>query len=329
MRILLNPISWHCTLACTLLPELSGKKRERFVFLGYLAALGAAIASGLMPSVSKPILHSINPLFFTAIVALSPALVFTPLSIRSKQNKTMKRKGYMILALMAIVANLIAPYLYFLGVTETSASNAALLANGEMVFTVLIATMFFGERLSKKGGLAITILAVGIIAVVTDFEFSASILNLEQPGNLLILGATLCWGIDNNVTSAISQTVNVARIIQLKALISGLGLLALAVLFHDIIFSSNGTLVEVIAFGLVIFSGSFFLSVQTLKRLGAITTTIVFPINSIFGLFFAAILLGESTTGIQVGSVILMLFGIYLLTRKGSVTRQGLDWDQI
>jgi len=312
-----------------LLEGSAKKSTQRFLLIGYLTALGAAILNGLMPSLSKPILQSFSPLFFTAIVALAPALVFTPLSIRSKENKRITRRGYFVLASMAVAANLVAPYLYFLGVKMTTASDSVLLSNAEMLFTVLIAMMFFGERLSRRGGIALTVIAVGVVAVITNLEFSTSVTNFVQPGNILILGATLFWGIDNNVTSAITQVVNVARIIQLKALISGFGLLGLAALLHEVDLTNADTLLEVIIFGLVIFSGSFFLSFETLRRLGAITTTIIFPINSMFGLFFAVALLGESISVVQIASVALILSGIFLLTRKGSVTRQGIDLDQI
>jgi drug/metabolite transporter (DMT)-like permease len=322
----LNPISQLCTLALELLSESSAKGLR---LVGYSTAVGAAILSALMPSVSKPILANTSPLFFTAVAIFCPALVFTPLSIRAKENRKLQRRGYMILAASALVANLIAPLLYFIGVSQTTASNAVLLSNGEMMFTVIIAALFFGERLSRKGTLALGILAVGIVAVITNLQSSFSLVDFAQPGNVLILGSTLCWGIDNNVTSAITQKLNVARLIQLKALISGLGLFALAALFNQIYFKSDTVLFAIVLFGLVIFSGSFFLSVETLRRLGAITMTIVFPINTVFGLFFAFLLLGEGITLIQVASVGFILFGIFLLTRRGSVARQGIDLDQI
>jgi len=305
-----------------------GSYTARFVFLGYLAALGAAMLSGIMPSLSKPILKSVNPLFFTAIVTLAPALLFTPVSLQSGENKHIRRNGFFILAATSIAGGLIAPYMYFVGLEATTASDAALLANGEMVFTVLVASLFFGERLSRKGLFALTLLSVGIIAVITDLQFSTSVLNLTAPGHILILGATLLWGIDNNVTSAITERVNVARIIQLKALIAGIGLLLIAFVLHAATISSSSLLLEVFLFGLIVFSGSAYLSIETLKRLGAITTTIVFPITSVFGLIFAYALLGETITFVQIGSVIVILLGIYLLTRKGSVLREGMPLEQ-
>jgi len=197
------------------------------------------------------------------------------------------------------------------------------------VFTVLIATMFFGERLSRKGFFAITLMAFGIVAVITDLQFSASTLDLSAPGHILILAATFLWGVDNNVTSAITERVDVSRIIQIKAIISGAGLLGIAFLLHAIVFRSASDLLYVFLFGVFVFSGTAFLSIQSLKRLGPITTTIVFPITSVFGLIFAYVLLGESITVLQIGSVIVILLGIYLLTRPGSVIREGINLEQI
>jgi drug/metabolite transporter (DMT)-like permease len=306
-----------------------GYDRGRFVFLGYFAAFGAAILGGLLPSISKPLLNIVSPLLFTTIVTFAPAILFTPVSIRSKENKHIKKQGYAILAASAIASGLIAPYIYFVGLQESTASDAALLGNGEMIFTVLIATMFFGERLSRRGFFALTLLTFGIVAVITDLQFSPKSLDLAAPGHVLILAATFLWGVDNNVTSAITERVDVARIIVIKSIISGTGLLFIAFLLHALVVNSVADLLYVFLFGVIVFSGTAFLSIQSLKRLGPITTTIVFPITSIFGLIFAYILLGENITVLQVGSVIVILFGIYLLTRPGSVIREGINLEQI
>jgi drug/metabolite transporter (DMT)-like permease len=305
-----------------------GDNRGRFVFLGYFAALGASLLGGLLPSISKPLLDIVNPLLFTTIVTFAPAVLFTPISIQSGENKHIRKRGYAILAASAITSGLIAPYIYFVGLQQSTASDAALLGNGEMVFTVVIATMFFGERLSRKGFFALTLLAFGIVAVITDFQFSSTSVSLTAPGHILILAATFLWGVDNNVTSAITERVNVARIIQIKAIISGVGLFAIAYLLHDLVVKNMSDLLYVFIFGVVVFSGTAFLSIQSLKRLGPITTTIVFPITSVFGLIFAYVLLGEDITILQVGSVIVIIFGIYLLTRPGSVIRE-VNFEQI
>jgi len=306
-----------------------GENRGRFVFLGFFAALGAAILGGLLPSVSKPLLDLVNPLLFTTIVTFGPAILFTPVAMQSKENKHIRKQGYAILAATAVASGLVAPYIYFVGLQESTASDAALLGNGEMVFTVLIATMFFGERLGRKGYLALMLLGFGIIAVITDLQFSSTSLDLAAPGHVLILAATFLWGVDNNVTSAVTERVDVAKIIQIKSTISGVGLFVISYFAHALVIHSVSDLIEVFLFGIIVFSGTAFLSIQSLKRLGPITTTIVFPMTSVFGLIFAYVLLHENITVLQIGSVIVILLGIYLLTRPGAVIREGINLEQI
>ncbi len=211
-----------------------------------------------MPTLSKPILEIVSPIFFTGLVTLAPAILFTPVSMQSKENKHIRKQGFLILAATAVAGGLVAPFIYFVGLQETSASDAALLSNGEMVFTVLIATLFFGERLSKKGFFALTLLAIGIITVITDLQFQN--LSFTAPGHILILTATFLWGVDNNVTSAITERVNVARIIQIKALIAGAGLLVIAFLAHQTS-SSLTDVLYVFLFGIFVFSGTAYLSI--------------------------------------------------------------------
>ena len=308
--------------------SLTQMRSSKFVLLGYIAAIGAALFSGLIPSVSKPALQGTNPIFFTAIVTLAPAIVFTPVSLRTTENKHIKKWGFVILTLTAVAGTLVAPYIYFLGLEQTQATDAALLANGEMVFTIVLASLFFGERLSRKGMFAMTLIAFGIIVAITDFNFATSLLDMTAPGHLLILAATFLWGLDNNVTSAIADRLNVAKIIQLKAMISGAGLLIIASLEHALNFSNLSGLLYILLLGLIVFSGSSFLSIQSLKRLGAIRTTIIFPISSIFGLIFAVVLLHETITFYQICSVGIIVLGIDILTSKNSVIKEGMMLEQ-
>ena len=306
--------------------SLTQKRSSNFILIGYLAVLGSALLSGLIPSVSKPALTNMSPILFTAIVTLTPAVLFTPLTMRSStENKHIRKWGFVILSLTAVAGAFVAPYIYFLGLKQTQASDAALLGNGEMVFTVLIASLFFGERLGRKGVLAMLFLGAGIVIAITDLQFSGNMLDITSSGHLLILGATFLWGVDNNVTGAIADRLIVAKIVQLKALIAGIGLFAAAALTNSLSYSGPMMLVYALVLGLVVFSGSAFLSIQSLKRLGAIRTTLVFPISTVFGLLFASQLLHEQITFYQVISVGIIILGIDLMMKKNSVIREGAE----
>ena len=104
-----------------------------------------------------------------------------------------------------------------------------------MVFTVLIATLFFWREVEPEGIPRTN--SSWYRDCRSDYRilnFSSS-LSFTAPGHILILAATFLWGVDNNVTSAITERVNVARIIQIKSIISGAGLFLIAFLEHDLV----------------------------------------------------------------------------------------------
>jgi drug/metabolite transporter (DMT)-like permease len=127
-------------------------------------------------------------------------------------------------------AQLLPPVMFFLGLEHTSAADTSLLANGETVFSILFALVIFKERMKPIGYLAVALILFGVLIVSTNLEFNSSILRLDS-GNLLVIGSTILWGLDNNIGKIITQQIDVSRLIQLKALIGGFILLLLILIF--------------------------------------------------------------------------------------------------
>src|SRR5579862_1890574 len=103
---------------------------------GYLTVVVTSFLLGLFPTVSKPIIATTNPLFFTSICSLAPFFIFTPLSITSsrrsrgkKQTSANPRRVYATVMISAFVGGIVGPILYFFGLQSTAASDASLLAN--------------------------------------------------------------------------------------------------------------------------------------------------------------------------------------------------------
>lgn len=66
----------------------------------------------------------------------------------------------------------------------------------------------------------------------------------------------------------------------------------------------------------------FFL--QSLKRIGTIRTIVIFSMSSIFGLVFAGIFLHEQISVFQIIAIVIMLTGIYLISRKESMKEKEI-----
>jgi drug/metabolite transporter (DMT)-like permease len=139
----------------------------------------------------------------------------------------------------AILGATITPVMFFLGLEHTSAADTSFLANGETVFSILFALVIIKERMKPIGYLALALILFGVFIVTTNLEFNDSILRLDS-GNLLVIGSTILWGLDNNIGKIITQQIDVFRLIQLKALIGGF-ILLLSIIVFGIPFSIQPT----------------------------------------------------------------------------------------
>lgn len=174
---------------------------------------------------------------------LIAGFTFTPHAQQTRFTKITKRYYFLILT-SAILGATIAPVMFFLGLEQTTAADTSLLANGETVFSILFALVIFKERLKPIGYLAVALILFG----ATNLEFNDSILKLDS-GNLLVIGSTILWGLDNNIGKIITRQIDVSRLIQLKALIGGF-ILLLSIVVFGVPFSIQPTqIVSIIILG--------------------------------------------------------------------------------
>lgn len=290
------------------------KYKNNSIAIGYISALVAAILFGSVSTMGKTALATIDPLLLSSLVYLISAATLTPLAHRTKF--TFKKKDYLIVLTTAVSGAAIAPSMYFFGLELTTATDTALLANGEIAFSILLAMLFFKERLRFIGYLAVTMVLVGIIIVTTDIPFSSSSIPVINLGNFLVILATVFWAIDNNLSKNIAYRVDVARLAQLKSLIGGSILLLIVFLMGISINIDAAQLLHIFILGSVGFAASLYFFLQSLKRIGTVRTILMFSMSSVFGLIFAILFLKEDIGIYQVGAIAIMISSIYLMTRE-------------
>lgn len=125
-----------------------------------------------------------------------------------------------------VVLDIAAPILMMYGLKTCTAANTSLLNNFEIVATAIIALLFFGEAVSRRLWTAIAFVTTASILLSLDDGRIGEALNFSQ-GSLLVLGATICWGLENNCTRQIANR-DPMEIVTIKGFGSGLGALAIA-----------------------------------------------------------------------------------------------------
>ena len=287
------------------------KYKPSNIVVGYGSAILSAALFGSISTVAKPVLTSIDPIVLSSLVCLIAGLVFTPIA-RQTKFKRLSRKYYFLLLATAVCGAAIAPVLFFLGLTQTTAADTSLLANGETVFSILFATLIFRERLRPIGYIAVCVILFGVFIVTTNLEFDNSMFALDS-GNLLIIGATMLWGFDNNICLIITKQIEVSRLVQIRSLVGG-SILFLTVLVFRLPFNIQWTQIpSVVILGVFGFALSLFLYWHSIKRIGVVKASSIVSLSAAFGLVLAAIFLKETISLYQVIAVAIMLLGIRLM----------------
>lgn len=241
------------------------------------------------------------------------AVMLTPFA--KKTRSKLRQNDYVILLSASLSGAALAPSLFFFGLNQTTASDASILVNGEVLFSVILAIAFFKEKIKPAGYIAIMLALIGTTIVATDSTNSIFIPEINS-GNLFVIGSTMFWPIDNNLTRLIASRMNIPRIIQIKSLIGGSILLVL-VSFLGISFDLDTTaIIEIIILGTIGFGASLYFFIRSLSKIGTIRTVLIFSLSSVFGMVFSVLFLGEQIQYYQMLAVMLLLSGIYLINRS-------------
>lgn len=286
--------------------------------LGYLFALLAAIMFGSVSVLAKPLVSSVDPILLASLVYIISAITLSPLARKQKQK--LARRDLLLILSIAVCGAVIAPSLYFVGLTHASASDAALIANGEVFFSVLLAVMFFREKLRLVGWVAILLVLSGMIIITTNLDFADFTLQQIHYKDMLLIISMLFWALDNNLSRYLAQKMNVANIAQIKSTIGGVMLFAIALLVFkvDINIDTN-QIIPILVLGSIGFAASLYFFLQGLKRIGIVQTITIFSMSSVFGLVASSVFLAEQISWYQIMAAGIMILGVYLVSRKETV----------
>ena len=292
------------------------KLKSKTVVIGYVSALIASALFGAVPTMAKPLVSNVNILLLAAMSYLIASATFTPLAHKSKI--LFSKNDYAILIIVSICGATLGPLFYFMGLNQSTASDTSLLSNAEIVFTVLLALIFFKERLKPVGFVAVGLVLFGVTIITTNLQISSSLFHINS-GHLLILGATALWALDNNLSKIISTRINSARLVQLKYAIGGVIMLGIVFSMGVPFQISPAHIPYVILLGVLGIGGSLYFFLQSLKRIGTIRTIVIFSMSSVFGLVFAGLFLHEQISPFQIIAIVIMLTGIFLINRRESL----------
>lgn len=277
-------------------------------------AIGAAALYSISAPLSKQLLFHISPTMLAALLYLGAGFGLCLFAGRGGQAEKLTRRE-LPYTLGMILLDIAAPILLMFGLQYTTSANASLLNNFEIVATSLIALLIFHEVLSRQLWLAIAL--VTLASVLLSFEGAGSF--RFNRGSLLVLGAAVCWGFENNCTRMLSSKSSV-QISTIKGIFSGLGSLSIALCIGETPPKLPWVLASM-ALGFVAYGLSINCYILAQKELGAAKTSAYYSLAPFLGVLLGMLVFGERPAAVFYLGLLLMGAATWLMV-KDSVSLQ-------
>ncbi len=290
--------------------RMKQKGKEKYNWNAIACAILAAALYGISSPFSKLLLQEIPPTMMAALLYLGAGvgmlMVNVTRQILHKEQReaqiTVKEIPY-IFGMIAL--DIAAPVLLMFGLSLTTAANASLLNNFEIVTTSFIAMIIFKEAVGRRMWIAILLITTSsfVLSVNDARSLHFSI------GSLFVIMACVCWGFENNCTRMLSMK-DPRQIVVYKGLGSGMGALAISIIMkqfsNDITYILIAMLLGFVAYGLSIY---FYLLAQ--RQLGAARTSSYYAAAPFLGVFISWLLFREQITVNFIIALGIMLLGTY------------------
>ena len=278
---------------------------------GILLAILAAALYAVNSPFSKLLLDYMPPTLMAGFLYIGAGLGMGVIALIRKARGTQGAeekitKSDLPYTLAMIVLDIAAPIFLLLGLSYTSAANASLLNNFEIVATALIALMIFKEKISPR--LWAGIIFVTAACALLSFEDISS-LDFSM-GSLFILLACVCWGIENNCTRKLSEK-DPLHIVLLKGIFSGLGSVIIGLCIGERI-TVLWSLLATLAVGFIAYGLSIFFYVYAQRLLGAARTSAYYAVSPFIGAILSMLIFRNLPPYTYFISLGLMALGAWL-----------------
>lgn len=283
------------------------QKNKRGIAFAILAAALYAINAPF----SKILLEFMPPTLMAGFlyVGAGIGMIFIALmrKIKKYEAKELKlTKSELPYTIAMIVLDIAAPICLLFGLNSTTAANASLLNNFEIVATAIIALMVFKEKISTRlwFGIFFVTLSCGILSFedISSLRFSY--------GSLFVLLATICWGFENNCTRKISSK-DPLQIVLLKGIFSGIGSLIIGLFIGERI-EALWSIVAVFCVGFVAYGLSIYFYVYAQRLLGAARTSAYYAVAPFIAAILSLIIFREIPDVTYFVALVLMIVGAWL-----------------
>jgi drug/metabolite transporter (DMT)-like permease len=281
-----------------------------------LAMAGVNVIWGAAFPLTKPALEAIPPFTF-ALLRFGVALaVLLPLAGR-QALALLHGPDRWRLAAMGLMGFCVAQLAQTLALSLSPASDIALLSTGTPLWIALLAAIWLGERLSRRGMLGFALAIVGLALILWPHDGASSGASRRVLGDVIFLLNGFTWACYNVMGKAMMVRYSPLPTTAAAGLVGFVGLLPFAAgewLFgYTPRFTPAGA-VAVAYTGLLVTVVGFLTLFWAYGRVRAAQVAITMYLQPVVGVLVAGVLLAERLSGAFVAGSALVFAGVWVVT---------------
>lgn len=275
---------------------------------GLLEGLASAALFGAATPLAKDLLTGLNPPVLAGLFYLGAAVFLAPFVLRRRLrggNTSIPtgRRNRLYLLGAILFGGVLGPVLLLSGLATARAASVAMLLNLETTATAVLAFFLFREHLGRWTWIGNAgVLAAGLLLSIEGGRPG-------MLGGLLVAGAAVCWGLDNNLTALIDG-ITPTQSTFWKGLVAGTTNLTLGLLLYPV--APSPIWITALGIGGLSYGVSIVLYISSAQALGATRSQMVFATAPFFGVMMAVLWLGEgiNTAQLVAGGLLVLSLGL-------------------
>jgi drug/metabolite transporter (DMT)-like permease len=217
---------------------------------------------------------------------------------------------------LGLIGYYLSSMLDFLGLQYISVGLERLILFLTPTFVLLLTSMFLKRHISRIEWLALVLSYCGIVLVfVHDLGSGGSNIVL---GAVLVLGAAVSYGLYLLLSGEMVRRIGSLRLVSYAMCVSSAACIAQFFLLRPASLLVQPMPVYWLSLVNAVFCTIFpvFMTMIAVQRIGAATASQAGMVGPVSTLFLGALILGEPITAVQLAGTVLVLAGIYMLSKK-------------
>ena len=246
-----------------------------------------------------------------AIFALLIAFLYILIRKKSKELKLSKKVVAPIIYI-AIIATLFADFMYIYSLSQIPVINAVIIGHLQPIFIVIFGFFILkSDKLTYFDYTGIILLILSGVFVTTRNIDNLMSFRIGSIGDLFVLSATIAWATTAIVTRKYLKHLNTGVITFYRFSIASF-VLSFFLIINNRFYIANYYQVAV---GIIIGIGTI-LYYESLKRIKAAQTSALELSTPVFATVLAYFLISETPTIMQLIGVILLLLGLFFISKR-------------